>query len=166
MAPSPTPDAYRPYRRAVFGSFLAIACLGSLVFIVSVMTSVAHMTPARRAPSGQPLGPEECAAEIRSLFGGLEEGRKNLTRELDVHRADRRWDDFRVGWLQRFRDVEARCNTPHGPRFQKALSRLEALLNLYTTHAVQFAGEVGPTVDSFRKAIDAADEAAPKPVTP
>jgi hypothetical protein len=56
------------------------------------------------------------------------------------------------------REAESRCALPtHSrKRLKTAFDRLEHLQDLYMTHAVQFAGEIGDTLDSFRLSLEAA----------
>jgi hypothetical protein len=74
--------------------------------------------------------------------------------------VDQEWTRFRGEWLAKFREDESKCALRSQARLplRAGYARLEDLQDLYTTHAVQFAGEVGGAVDAFREAVQTAKQ--------
>lgn len=128
------------------------------LIIISVVKSVLSMTPAKPAPAREALSLEQCVDGTQALLDELEKHRQALTRADAVRRVDQSWTHFRVEWLQREGQLESQCDAHTQSRkgLGQAFEQLEKLMDLYTTHAVQFAGEVGPTLDSVRAAIESA----------
>lgn len=150
---------FRPYRTGAYALYVSVVVAFCLLVIVSVVRSVRAMTPGRQPPAGRLLTVRECVDASEALWRDLERERELLVglagRTRDVDQA---WMTFRTGWLARLRQEEARC-APHA-RERKPLAevfrRLEQVLNLYTTQAVQYAGQVGPPVDKLQEAFRAA----------
>jgi hypothetical protein len=153
-----TPDPrLRPFRATVYAVYLTAVVLFCLLVIVGVVRSVNRMTPARPPASDTPLTLRECVDGAEAMFTDLDGTRRSLERgetEEAAQGAAERWSRYRVQWLERFRDLEARCAPGSRSRAEvlgPVFKDLEKVLDLYTTHAVQYAGEVGPTVDRLRE---------------
>lgn len=138
--------------------YLSITFVFVGLVIKSVVQSVIAMTPPRRASSEAPLTLRECLSRADALFGELDNERRGLTTGTPVLHADSDWMQFRLEWLTRLRDSESRCalHSASRPNLRNAYRRLERLMELYTTHAVQFSGEVGGAVDGFHRSMDRA----------
>lgn len=148
---------YRPYRAAMWAVYLVFSLFVGLAVTLSVLHSVQKMTP-RRPPSATPaLDPEACRALAEQLFGELDSRRQALSAAEPVRRVDADWTQFRVKWMNEFRDAEARCDVDARDResTRRLFQSLEKVADLYTVHAVQFAGEVGPTLDTLRAELKA-----------
>lgn len=131
-------------------SFLAVS------IIWSVAKSVWAMSPDHQPPSATALTADECLAKAKELWAELDDRRKGLALQAEVRRVDAvYWTQFRVEWLQRHRAAESACavNTPGRENLKAAFTKLDQTMDLYTTHAVQFAGEVGPTVDALKTSL-------------
>jgi len=156
---NPKDPRYRPYRAAMWAIYLVVAVGFSLLVTVSVWMSVREMTPSFPETVAQPLDAAACVVEARKLFDELEARRQGLALEEKPSESDLRWTRFRVEWLNRERGLEARCS-PHQPGREKLevmFARLNRVLDLYTTSAVQFAGALGPYVEELRQSfVDAA----------
>lgn len=152
MSTSPDPKL-RPFRAASWAVYLVFSVGFSLCIIFSVYKSVLHMTPEAPAVAGSAMSEDECLQNARSLFGELEQRRKGLADEADVTHADQRFLEFRVEWLQRKRNIEARCGLETRERTRKAYESLDHVLDLYTTASVQFTGGVGPATDELKKLL-------------
>jgi malate synthase len=133
--------------------YLVISVGFSSLIIFSVYKSVLHMTPEAPANAGSVLSEDECLQGARTLFTELEQRRKALADEADVTHADQRFLDFRVEWLQRKRNVEARCGLESRERLRETFASLDHVLDLYTTASVQFSGGVGPATDELKKQL-------------
>src|SRR5262245_41077259 len=108
------------------------------------------MTPDRPPPSAAVLEPKDCASVARALWSELEQARIGLGNRAPGRRTDLEWTKFRTEWLTKVHAAHARCQP------QKNLfAHLENLIDLYSTHAVQFSGEIGPTIDAFNAELDA-----------
>lgn len=152
--PDPKDPRFRPFRAFAWATYLVVATVFSLLVTVSVVRSVWRMTPPELPPAPE-WSAGDCVRTAKALFDELESQRRRLTDGATVRRADADWLEFRSEWLGRYRQSEAHC---HEPKARAAFVRLEEVLDLYTTGAVQLAGEMGPTLDAFRAALDAAQK--------
>ena len=156
MAKQPADARYRPFRIAVWAVYFVVLVFFGTSIAVSVIRSVLDMTPDHRPPSPTALNPEECLARAKELWLELDQQRKNLSGQPAVRRVDAEyWTRFRVEWLQKHRAAESACavTSPGREKLKVVFTRLEQTMDLYTTHAVQFAGEVGPTVDALKDSL-------------
>ncbi|MBU8894554.1 hypothetical protein KRR26_03010 [Corallococcus sp. M34] len=160
-APDPGKDPrYRRFRGGAYGIHIALSTLFCLWLIWNVGRSVAAMTPARPPPSTPPLTFRECLDTARSLWADLETEREKLVRVMPAQKVDQEWMKFRADWLTRTRQEESRCaldsRDPSRVQLRTLFRSLEHVQDLYTIHAVQYAGEVGGAVDALHAAFDAA----------
>ena len=72
---------------------------------------------------------------------------------------DHRFLDFRGDWLTRKRRLESGCGLerPERRALKATLDRMEALVDLYTTASVQFAGSLGPAIEAVRGQLEGLD---------
>ncbi len=142
----------------MYSLYIAFCAVFCALVITSVVRSVREMTPTRAKDTAVTLSVGECVDGAEALWGELEQHRKELTAHRPASSADDRWTGFRVEWLHKLRDLDAECATDSRSRapLQKLFARLEQVMDLYTTHAVQYAGEVGSGVDALHGAFDAA----------
>jgi hypothetical protein len=154
----PRDPRFRPYRIAMYSLYIAFCGVFCVLVIVGVVQSVREMTPARSKDGERTLSVRECVEGADALWGDLEQHRKDLTQNRPASTADDNWSVFRVEWLRKLRQLDAQCATDSHSRepLQKLFARLEQVMDLYTTHAVQYAGEVGSGVDALRSAFDTA----------
>jgi hypothetical protein len=144
---------YRPYRLAVWVVYFVILMVFSLSITVSVFRSVWSMTPAHQTVTGSTLSEAECLDRARALWNDLEDRRTQMTNHSPVSDVDSKyWAQFRVEWLARQRVDEAACTVvaPDRVQLRQLFVQLDRVMDLYTTHVVQFAGEVGPSVDKLK----------------
>ena len=149
LAPDPR---LRPFRAAAYGIHTTVAAAFCIFITWNVLRSVKSMTPPRVSPvAGVELPVAECVTRAQDLWQVLEGRRQALGTQLDS------WASFRVEWLKRLRTLQAECSTGSGNRAQvsRVLQDLERLEDLYTTHAVQYVGEIGPSLEQFRQDIAA-----------
>lgn len=144
----------KPYRLAVLGLFFAVIGAFSILIVNSVVRSVLEMNPDRPPAAEQPLTVRECIDGADHLWRDLERHRKDLL-ALPAGKIDEAWYAFRLDWLTRMRATEARCALDSRSRepLETLFKRLEKVLDLYTTHAIQYSGEVGPWVEKFEQAL-------------
>jgi len=138
--------------------YLVLTIGFSSMIIWSVFRSVFAMSP--KAPTaGQTLPVQECAQQLRALFAELDGRQRQLSGESNVATSDLRWSQYRLGWLTRARQLESLCelSDPAREKLKTAFKSVDGVVDLYTVHAVQFAGEIGPALDSARVALDEAD---------
>ncbi len=157
--PDPRKDPrYRPFRAAAYGLYIAVVSVFCLFIIVSVTRSVASMTPELKPPVEPVLSYRECLDAAEQLWSQLEAEREKLVRTTPAREVDRQWMAFRVQWMGRLRDREAQCALGSRDRvdLKELYHQLEEIQDLYTIHAVQYAGEVGGVVDTLRGAFSAA----------
>ena len=139
----------------MYAIHIAAAAVFCTFVSISVIRSVVEMSPRAVGSPGALLPAGECVAEAESLWRLLEEERKEFTRSQPARSVDEEFSRFRVEWLRRFRELEGRCmgDSPERRPLRNVFRRLERVQDLYTTHAVQYAGEVGPAVDALLAAM-------------
>ncbi len=157
--PDPRKDPrFRSFRAAAYGLHIALASVFCLWLIVNVGRSVAAMTPEVKPASERLLSYRECLDSAQSLWADLERSREQLVRTQPARDVDQEWMRLRTAWLERVRATEAECGLKSRDRapLQAVYQRLENVLDLYTIHAVQYAGEVGGGVDALQAAFETA----------
>lgn len=149
---------YRPFRAAAYGLYIAVVSAFCIAVIIGVTRSVRAMTPAKKPAAEQVLSYRECLDEADALWSQLESEREKLVRISPAREVDRQWLAFRTTWLQHMRDAESRCALESRDRahLKEVFRRLEEVQDLYSIHAVQYAGEVGGVVDALRGAFSIA----------
>lgn len=153
-AADPKDPRFRRYRQAMVGLYTLLTVVFCLHLIVSVVRSTQAMTFRREAAAAEPRTEAECGSGLRALWQELETQRGQMASGRAAVEAEQAFLAFRAGWFPRFRALEAACAPGRPP--QKALfADVERLADLYTTLAVRYAGEAGPTVDRVRSALDA-----------
>jgi hypothetical protein len=150
-APQARNARYRPFRALALGAYLVVVVGFCSLVIISVVRSVLEMTPRRPPNASEHLSLKDCALRAQDLYDQLETRRQELSTVQPAAEASLRWTSFRVEWLNGLRQAEASCSEQ--PLQREVFNRLETLENLYTTSAVQYSGEMGPAVDSFRRAL-------------
>jgi hypothetical protein len=156
MADKVAGDArYRPFRAAAWIGYVGLVTLFGLTVTVGVTRSVFRMTPSRPTPSPTPLGVSECFERERQLWAELDAQRRALSSAPEVRKVDVEWTAWRQGWVTRQREAEADCavDQPGREELKTVFAKLTKLMDLYTTHAVQFAGEIGPTLDALKATL-------------
>lgn len=147
----------RPFRAAAYGVHIALSVVFCFWLIVNVSRSVAAMSPPRKPPvdTDQVLSFRDCLDGAQALWTELETRRESLVRTTPASSADQEWIRFRTAWLERLRERESQCALRSRERTElRALfQRLEEVQDLYTIHAVQYAGEVGGAVDALHAAF-------------
>lgn len=147
----PKDPRFRGYRMAMYGIYLVITVGFCISLIYQVYSSTRDMTYGTKQHPTNVITVRECVDGAESLFKGLETKRTQMGAPPNVTTADQRWLEFRRDWVERFRALEAQCaldSTTRGP-LKELFERLERVADLYTTHAVQYAGHVGPGADEL-----------------
>ncbi len=145
------------FRALSWAVYLVVAVGFSCLVIYSVFSSVFAMTPERpETHVGLRLEPRACLAEFRRLAEELNRSRIDVVREGNPRTADQRFLVFRTEWLQKKREIEARCAIEESDRSQleETSAALEHLLDLYTTGTIQFSSAIGPTVDKVNRLLE------------
>ncbi len=139
----------------MYGVYIVIVVAFCSTLAWSTFKSLLDMSPKRPAEVEQLLTVNECIDEVEKLWVRLDDERKGLTRDRPARAADEAWSRFRVEWLRDLRVLEARCAVESRSRtnLRPLFERLDSLQDLYMTHAVQYAGEVGPAVDKLQDEI-------------
>jgi hypothetical protein len=160
-APAPPKDPrFRAYRGAAYGVHITLATLFSCWMLWNVGHSVAAMTPERPPDVTPPLTVRECLDAADAHWKSLEAEREKLVHVLPARKVDQEWMRFRTEWLTRVRDSESRCalesRDPTRVELRAVFRHLTRVQDLYTIHAVQYAGEVGGAVDALHAAFESA----------
>jgi hypothetical protein len=154
--PVPKKDPrYRPYRAAAYGLYLVVVCTFSMLVIVSVVRSVRAMSPGQPQVRGESLPSAQCLARAQTLWSDLEAERRTFSEAKDGRTLVEGWQTFRLEWLRRLREDQARCavDAPQRKALRKVFDSLERIGELYTTSATQYAGEIAPAVKRFHEAV-------------
>lgn len=143
---------FRNYRVAMYALYIAVVSAFSLIVILSVVKSVIRMSPSRAPDTDTVLTPHECLERAEALWKDLDTRRRDITSTGPAKRVDEQWMAFRLDWMTRFRSVESQCalESKNRPELKKLFGRLEQVNDLFTTHSVQYAGELGPAVDELQ----------------
>jgi hypothetical protein len=149
---------YRPFRVAMYLLFIGAVSAFALVAIISGVRSVLAMSPQPKPSSDVTLTERECLERADVLWRELDGRRKEMGEQVPATKADQTWMQFRVEWLERHREAMSLCalESQNRESLKRVFSRLDKLMDLYTTHVVQYSGEVGPTVDALRDAMESA----------
>lgn len=153
-APPATDPRLRPFRGAMWILYLIVSVGFSSLVIFSVTKSVFEMSPDRPV-AGSVRTAAECTAGLSALFDELEVERRQLSAVGKVSEADHRWMSFRNAWIVRMRALEAECDldSPGRADLKVAFARLNQVMDQSTVQATQLAGQLGPALDAFRKAL-------------
>lgn len=146
---------YRKFRVAMYALYIAVVSAFSLLVIASVVRSVAVMSPRRAPDTDTVLTPRECVDQAEALWRELETHRRDITARGPARRVDEEWMAFRLSWMTRFRKAESQCalDSRHRQELGRLFRRLESVNDLFTTHSVQYAGEIGPAVDDLQRSL-------------
>ncbi|MFN0064496.1 MAG: hypothetical protein ACKVPX_18490 [Myxococcaceae bacterium] len=145
-------DPHRPFRAAAYAVHATVVAAFCVVVIWSVVRSVRAQTPQRPAVVAASRSVSSCVEVALVLFQDLDEHRRALSNVPDrAVSADASWNAFRVEWVARLRRLEAECRTKERTELNAVLNDLEWLEGLHTTHAAQYAGEIGPTLERFER---------------
>ena len=149
---------FRPFRIGAYAFYLVVVSVLSLQIIRGVVGSVVRMTPPRRPPAEVTLTVPECLERAEALLREMEQERARLFTASPATDTDDNWGKFRIGWEERYRDAESRCalDSRARPRLREVFDRLSRVMDLFTTAAIQYAGEAGGPVDELRASMDAA----------
>ncbi len=155
MADNRADPKFRTFRVVTLAVYLTFSVGFSSLIIWSVFRSVIAMTPGAAAATNERLTEAECGAQLSTLFDELDGRRRHASVEPNASDSDLRWGHFRTDWLTRLKALQSRCevNDPSRAKLKVAFERLDHLLDLYTVQAVQFAGEIGPSLDAAKTAL-------------
>lgn len=158
----PKDPRYRGFRIAAYAVYLTVVGVFSILVIWSVFKSVVAMSPSAPRDQTRVLTVGECVKEADRMWGLLEDQRQRFSEQKPSEKVDEHFTRFRMKWLKDLRELEGRCavDSDQRSKLKAAFNRLERLLDLYMTHAVQFAGEVGPQIDKFDLAMEEARKEA------
>lgn len=159
---NPKDPRFRGFRIAMYAVYLTLVGIISVLVINSVVRSVISMTPSRRGDTDTVLTVRECLDLADSMFRDIEDHRRRLTDQPSARKADEAWGQFRVKWLSHKRDTEVKCALESSSRkpVRAVYDRLERVMDLYTIHATQYAGEIGFKVDELKESMREAREDA------
>jgi hypothetical protein len=120
--------------------YLFIASLFSLLVAVSVIKSVATMTPKRTlvAPT---QSMDDCRKQGWLLWESLEEERKSfVSPEL---KTANNWMEYRAHWITQLEALQKGCADLES---QKLFQALRKLMEVYSKHMTSFAQELVPAM--------------------
>jgi hypothetical protein len=149
----PRDPRFKPFRVAMYALYLVVVVGFAASVIYSVFSSVMAMSPKRPPQVERVLTLPECIDGAQVLWARLDDERKALTRNVPARNADEAWSRFRVEWLRDLRHLEAECasEAKQRARLRKLFRQLDSVQDMYMTHAIQYAGEIGPAVDELEK---------------
>lgn len=158
----PKDPRFTRFRRGAYGVYIVVVSVFSGLIVFSIFRSVLQMSPRPPAEVEQTLTTRECVDGAEALWRKLDDKRKAFTAERPAEQVDADFSKFRTAWIKNLRDLQAKCAVESRTRgeLRTLFRRLDKLSSLYTTHAVQFAGEVGPEVDRLQESFAAARKEA------
>lgn len=147
VPPSKDPR-FRSFRGVTYAVYLLAVTVFCVLVLISVLRSIDAMSPEKLPERSPPLTVTECVDGAGTLYRELDEARREMGGSEAATKAAARWGDFRVAWLTRMRELEASCATSSKgrPGLAPVFRQLKKLMEVHTTHAVQYSGEVGPAV--------------------
>jgi hypothetical protein len=168
MPPSPQT---RPFRLAVFGIFVAFSTLYILLIARGIILSLMHqgMLPLTPMANECRRGPDSCTQGLVELRAALDA--KSCELERTGTAAERLWDDWSQAWQRDLSSLRSECclvsgrGPPGRDRLARAAADLERLGQLYTTHLVQYAREIGPQAERCATDLAVIVPAAQPPTT-
>lgn len=137
----------------MYALYLVITVTFCASLIYQVYRSTHAMAYGTNPRPTNTITARECVDGAEVLFKQLEGRRVAMGKPPEVSSADARWLEFRGEWIERFRELEAQCALESQTRrpLKELFRRLEKVADLYTTHAVQYAGHVGPGADELSR---------------
>lgn len=156
------PVPHKRSRRVVLALYIAVA----LFICVSAAIST-YQGAKRKMGSPPPPTPRE-KVDAKTLSGCMHELEvlsKELNRRLNdtlaswpARRSSVQWEDWSPAWRTKLLALDARCRLSQGDvsgtkELKAAYQRLSELHRHYTTLAVQFSKEIGPSADRLQAAM-------------
>ena len=157
-AENPKDPRFARYRLATLTGYLALTVVFSGLIIWSVFRQVFFTQGPMPPVAGLVLSAAECSANARTLFDELDARRRAISTAPDVSNADGRWVAGLAEWQRRNKQLQAQCELqdPSRANLRSAFKQLDHLASLFTVNVGQLVGEVGPTLDATRAALDQA----------
>jgi len=143
----------RPFRIAAYAVFIGFSTLYVLLVARGIIVSLMHQgaLPPARVSNECRRAPESCAQGLVDLRDSLD--RESCQLERTGTRAESLWDDWLQTWQRDLFALRSECclaagrAPPERARLARAAADLERLGQLYTTHLVQYAREIGPQAE-------------------
>lgn len=159
---SPRDSRFKSFRTAAYGIYIVVVAVFSSLLIFSVFKSVAQMSPRAADSAEKQLTGRECVDGVERLWRSLDGRRRAFTDAKQPTEIDADFARFRTGWMKELRALESRCAVESRSRvaLKQLFGRMQKLQSLYTTHSVQFAGELAPEVERFTEGLRAARKEA------
>ena len=149
MNSTPTPW----FRRISVWLHLFIASLFCLLVAISVVKSVATMTPKRTQVS-QAQSMDDCRKQSGLLLEDLEEERKNFV--FPELKTANNWMEYRAQWITQLEVLQKSCADAES---QKQFQTLRKLMEVYSKHMTSFAQELASAMKSLHlQEADLADK--------
>ncbi len=161
----------RPFRLAVFGIFVGFSTLYVLLIARGIILSLLHQgaLPLARVSNECRRPTESCAQGLADLRAALDQ--KSCELERSGTQAENQWDDWSQTWQRDLSALRSECclapgrAPPERVRLARAAADLERLGQLYTTHLVQYAREIGPQVERYATDVAVIAPVAPPPTS-
>jgi len=161
----------RPFRLVVFGIFVGFATLFILLIARGIILSLMHQgaLPLARVSNECRRTPDSCAQGLADLRAALDG--KSCELERSGTQAESLWDDWSQTWQRDLSALRSECclasgrAPPERVRLARAAADLERLGQLYTTHLVQYAKEIGPEAERYATDVALIAPAGPPPTS-
>jgi len=129
------------FRRIFIGLHLFVASVFCLLVAVSVIKSVATMTPKRTYAQSI----DDCRKQGWLLWESLEEERKNLV--FPELKTANNWMEYRAHWITQLEVLQKSCADLESQKLFKTLRRL---MEIYSVHMTAFVQELAPAMKSLQ----------------
>jgi hypothetical protein len=161
----------RTFRLVVFGTFVGFSTLYILLIARGIIVSLMHQgaLPLTRVSNECRRTQDSCAQGLSDLRTALDG--KSCELERNGTQAERLWDDWSQTWQRDLSALRSECclaagrAPPERVRLARAAADLERLGQLYTTHLVQYAKEIGPEAERYATDVALIAPADPPPTS-
>jgi hypothetical protein len=161
----------RTFRLVVFGIFVGFSTLYILLIARGIILSLMHQgaLPLAHVANECRRSPDSCAQGLADLRAALDQ--KSCELERTATRAESLWDDWSQTWQRDLSSLRGECclapgrAPPERVRLARAAADLERLGQLYTTHLVQYAREIGPQAERYATDVAVIAPAGPAPTS-
>ncbi|MCL2178435.1 MAG: hypothetical protein FWC28_06855 [Proteobacteria bacterium] len=133
------------FRRVLIGLHLLVASLFCVLITVSVIKSVATMTP-RRIPVAQAQSVDDCQKQAWLLWEGLERERQNWV--LPELKTANNWMEYRADWMTQLEKLQKSCADSESQKLFKALRKL---MGIYSKHMTAFVKDLTPALKPLQR---------------
>ncbi|MCL2011188.1 MAG: hypothetical protein FWG75_00105 [Cystobacterineae bacterium] len=133
------------FRRILVVLHLLVASLFCLLVAMSVVKSVAAMTPKRTWVAGA-QSVDDCQKQGWLLLESLEKERQNWV--FPELKTANNWMEYRAEWMTQLERLQKSCEDAES---QKLFEMLRKLMAIYSIHMMAFVQELAPAIKPLQR---------------